>query len=571
MTAVSAPPTRMRPADQVLTGTDMGGSWPTRHSFAPSLIRHAAAHRWAVTRARLELDGAGAGTVVYRVDAQGHTLHFVALSQTIGEAQRTDRVIATAWDVTAALVEGDVTPAREALLRRSLPHQEGGRYDPDTIMVTRANRSARFFDYVAGCLARGRQPRVDRIGPSPYLLRSTAYYGNGKFGTTQFDHLGPGHPLAVPYRSQMLSAWLLRELSIDLVNHVAQATAERPGRATVLSPEWARYFGIGNATGLGMVPFVVNHPEILDAWARMREAPLAAALACRHAPGDPDLATVASLLQRARAHFEQKHQLRTAPFASPDTIVQGLAALATVLDDYRRSLDRVTAHHILARLHDLATAQDAQVRGVLASIITEIAPPAPGQEARLTVTEDPQIDPTAPCGALLALARAGYRWAHEYDFTRPAATAYYWFSAQDSEEPRRSPRRPQPPAGTEHSTDIARRVTALVDDLAGTEPHQTVAAFLVRHPRHRFAVTRVQRTARLQYGELRANLLDQRFLPLQVQRFQLACYGMTNYSPQSTDWLRVTLFSGAPRPAELELGPPDLEACLFPIAPDQDR
>ena len=63
------------------------------------------------------------------------------------------------------------------------------------------------------------------------------------------------------------------------------------------------------------------------------------------------------------------------------------------------------------------------------------------------------------------------------------------------------------------------------------------------------------------------NLLDAQFLPLSTQRFQLATYGMNNFSPQSTDWVRVTLFSGAPRVAEVMTGHDD-DDWLFPLAPE---
>ena len=49
-------------------------------------------------------------------------------------------------------------------------------------------------------------------------------------------------------------------------------------------------------------------------------------------------------------------------------------------------------------------------------------------------------------------------------------------------------------------------------------------------------------------------MCDRDHLPLQLQRFQLAMYGMDNFKPKSTDWLRVTLFQGAPRLADLADG-----------------
>jgi len=68
----------------------------------------------------------------------------------------------------------------------------------------------------------------------------------------------------------------------------------------------------------------------------------------------------------------------------------------------------------------------------------------------------------------------------------------------------------------------------------------------------------------LAYAEVRANLLASDFVPLHVQRLQLAVYGMENFNPQSTDWLRVTLLSGAPRIDDLRNGTADDEWVFTP-------
>lgn len=86
------------------------------------------------------------------------------------------------------------------------------------------------------------------------------------------------------------------------------------------------------------------------------------------------------------------------------------------------------------------------------------------------------------------------------------------------------------------------------------------------HPWHRGALGRALSLLDVPYGEVRTNLLAEDFLPLDLQRFQLAVYGMDNYSPQSTDWLRVTLNSGAPRAADVRAGIAD--DWLFAPGPD---
>ncbi len=74
----------------------------------------------------------------------------------------------------------------------------------------------------------------------------------------------------------------------------------------------------------------------------------------------------------------------------------------------------------------------------------------------------------------------------------------------------------------------------------------------------------------MRFGELRANLRSSGFLPAQSARLQLAVYGMDNYNPQSTDWARVTLFSGAPRVADINAGTAD-DDWMFPLRPESNH
>lgn len=219
----------LRPAHQVLDPADMGGARATRHSFARSVVRHVVAQGWAVTREQFDVDDVGRGMAVYRIDAAPHRWHLVVFSQVLAESERQDRVIAGSWDVTLALVEGELDEQRIAELQANVPRQEGGRADQGTIIWARGNRSARFFDAVVKSLVAGEQPDPTMFGASPYVMRSTAFYSNGKFGLADFERFDADHPFAVPYRPHFLAAWLMREFSCDLVEHCARAL--RPTRS----------------------------------------------------------------------------------------------------------------------------------------------------------------------------------------------------------------------------------------------------------------------------------------------------------------------------------------------------
>ena len=62
----------------------------------------------------------------------------------------------------------------------------------------------------------------------------------------------------------MLSVYLIREFSVELVEHVAKQT--NPKKAVKLDRRIKQHLGIGNSTGLGMAPFIIKHPKLINKW-----------------------------------------------------------------------------------------------------------------------------------------------------------------------------------------------------------------------------------------------------------------------------------------------------------------
>lgn len=542
----------LRPAREVMHPADMGGARATRHSFIRTMIRRASAHGWKIKRTHFDIDASGCGTAVYRVRAETRTFSFAIFSQNTGE--HTDRVIAKAWDITAALVEGHVDDERLARLQTQVPLQERGRAEPGSIIWTRANRSERFFEYVVGRLADGRQPESAIFGGSPYVIRSTAFYSNGKCGLADFEHFTADHPFAAPYRAHMLAAWLLREFSYDLVESCA---AQRSPHATVLSGDWRHYLGMGNATGLGMVPYAINHPEVLNAWAELREMPLAAVTDRVAETADPGVARVVGLFDRAIAYLAEQDSGVSHPFLPGPELADRLRPLLADLRQWTEtgSFRGTETNRIWEALHDAADASGPEERGIVATILTELTGDLDGEiEELLRCDESRPLAPGMSCGELARLIDATYGWVAGHDFADQQQNHYFWFSSADNEEPRRGRRGQDPGENVQHGVDIARAVSELRSDLDATGAETSVAEFLMAHPWHRQYTARIQNIGPLPYGEVHDNLRGAEFLPLNVQRYQLSVYGMENYTPQSTDWLRVTLLSGGPRIADLKDG-----------------
>jgi hypothetical protein len=70
----------------------------------------------------------------------------------------------------------------------------------------------------------------------------------------------------------MMLVYLVRQFTFDQVNHVAHH--KNPEKAVKLEKQICKNLGIGNSTGLGMAPFIVNHPTLLNNWILTRETAL---------------------------------------------------------------------------------------------------------------------------------------------------------------------------------------------------------------------------------------------------------------------------------------------------------
>nr|WP_241878008.1 hypothetical protein [Psychrobacter sp. PraFG1]UNK04416.1 hypothetical protein MN210_08635 [Psychrobacter sp. PraFG1] len=150
-------------------------------------------------------------------------------------------------------------------------------------------------------LASGNQPKPEVLAQVGYILRTTAVYGNGKFGIHDFKPLEKTIDFGQSFSAQMCAVYLLRQFSLDLVDFLAK---NRGGETAVgLHPKLQRYLGVGNATGLGMAPYLINHPCIVDQWLSTREQALATVLEGKIETNK--FATLKQYLERAVKHLQQ--------------------------------------------------------------------------------------------------------------------------------------------------------------------------------------------------------------------------------------------------------------------------
>ncbi|MGB0926566.1 MAG: hypothetical protein ACPGVA_05105 [Pikeienuella sp.] len=522
------PEVALRAPSDVMRLARMGSFFPTRLSFMRSMIRRLNAEQATVTRPVWEIDAHGYGRAVYSVDLGGYTYSLIAFATPLADEDRSDRVIAEAWDSTYVLFDGVPTTADLDRLQGEAPRQEAGRYTARELVLSRANKSQRLFNHVVERLRDGAQPdraMVDSIG---YLMRTTAVYGNGKFGIADRDRIADRAGLGGPFQAEMLTVWLIRGFTCDLVEHVGGST---------IDPDIRRHFGIGNSTGLGMAPFLVTHPILLNAWMLARETAFARVLA---APVSPDAAAVfTALLPRAIAHIDAWNVEDTRQMPRIETLRSELAELsaeaAMLLTKGWPALVEWSGAKSL-EMQELLVALMLEPHGDLVDGLTDC----------MATDREPRLDPTMRCDSFKSLVEDVFGWALAVDFAAKEETRRFWYVSEEKLEPRLGDRYTEEGADREQPLDIARQAQALHAALVAADGNETTATLLMRRPDLRMIAKRVQSAPFYPYAEIQDNLIGADCLPIDMLRCKLSFFGATKFDPKSDLWTRVTLFQGAP-------------------------
>lgn len=531
----------------------LGTLMPSRLSFARSLIRQMARQRWHITRSHFELDAGGFGEVIYRLQTPNGRYHVVIFSRHLEDERRTDRVIAEAWDVTFGLIEGDVDHSLFTTLAENVPLQEAGRQHPRLLVISRANKSLRNFDTFVQALSAGQQPPVDAIREVGYLYRTTAVYGNGKFGIADYGRLQDNPDFQHPFSAQMAAVYVLRQFSIEQVEHLAQQAA--PQTAVALGEELQRYLGIGNSTGLGMAPFLIRHPQLINQWISAREQALA--LAKAQVPTEASRARLLALCQRARQYLAET-EVEDADQAASNKVV------VDELDDNLPWLEQVAlTDNLWQQLTDWSeAAQSVATQELLNTLLIELYPEVVDPlEDGMAVQEKLDLVPDMPLVQLKQIIETQFDWALQEDFTAPEACHWFWYNSVEKEEPRLGVRATDPGVAKELPLAIAPRVQKVHGALATfleENPQALSIDFLLAEPAHMECVRRIQTMAATQYGEIRANLWHRDMKPMHLLRTKLSFLGANRFDPRGDRWVRVTFFQGAPLIAELNSEPADL-------------
>ena len=554
------PSVALRPAKQVMTLARMGSFHQSRLSFMRVLLRRLKAENWQFKKSRWLIDTKGVGVATYEAIGPERSYTLVAFAHDLPAQRRSDRVIAEAWDATFTLHDGTISDADIERLRQNVPLQEAGRISDDEFVLSRANRSVRMFNYVRDCLAAGTQPDSATIEPVGYLMRTTAVYGSGKFGAADRDIWANRPEFSGSFQPELLAVWLIRSFTIDIVEHMA--AVKSPEKAVKLDPNIRRRIGVGNSTGLGMAPFLINHPSLIHAWINARET----ALARVRALATTDQAGLSRFMTMiAKAAKSANEWTTDSPYQHDktellrDDLVQLAAFVRGLAFDINQPWDSI---YRWGEANLSLEGQEQLVSLLLedhGALIDDLAISMVADEAAHF-----RIDGSMSLSRLRQMMDTAYSWTNGIDYSENDALARVWYVSEEKLEPRLGERFEEPIEPYEQplspGRDAVRAMNAI--DQWITDPTQSgndnVALFLLKHPEHRHIVRRIQTVVNLPYAEIQDNTISAEMQPIDLLRCKLSFFGASKFDPRSDRWLRITMYQGAPFPDELAMLDPDI-------------
>ena len=537
----------LRKPETVMRLARIGSFHQSRLSFMRSLLRRLFEEKWQFERTLWQIDGHGVGRAVYQAKGPNNIYSLVAFSHDLPDEMRSDRVIATAWDATFTLFDG--VPSEDDLrrLEQNVPYQEAGRISDKELSLSRANRSVRLWDYVLNCLAKGDQPDHDEILRVGYLMRTSAVYGSSKFGAADRMTLAKRNLMSGPFQIEMLNVFLTRAFVMDLVEQMAFNLGGE--KAVKLKPELRRLFGIGNSTGLGMAPYLSNHPALFNNWILAREKALLAVRSLETI-NPPKITALQDFAKRAEISAQQSSS------QSPIQIDKDkeLSADLAKLNQYLPSHDW-QAKYPLNQLY-LWGAQNLHLEGQ-EYLITLLLEPFPEHVDKFTremmADEYSQffIDGGMKIKNFKKILGDYFAWVDRIDFDKQPSRARFWYVSEDKLEPRLGERFEEEGASLELPIKTAYDIALLKQDIAQCDEEMPLAYFLHDYPEHRHIIRRVQIAPRNPYSEIQDNLIDKKMLPVDLLRCKLSFFGSTKFDPKSDRWVRICMYQNAPFPHEL--------------------
>ena len=537
----------LRDPNTIMKLSRLGSFHQSKLSFLRSFLNEF--KDWEYKQDLFNLDENGYGEAVYSFKKDKRVYSLVCFANHIKDEERSDRVIATKWDAAFTLHDG--VPGKKDIerLKNEVPKQEVGRLSYKELTLSRANKSVRLFNHVTENLSQGLQPDLNLLSKVGYLYRTTAVYGSGKFGLADRFRIKNREEINGPFRLEMMLVYLVRQFTFDQVNHVA--FNKNPKKAIKLDEQICKNLGIGNSTGLGMAPFIVNHPTLLNNWILSREIAL------------KKIREIQNVNKKDSELFVDcvKKSLTNITSWNTDSEYQK-KKINNLLKDVQKFLKFIendfdfTREYPFNSIYEWLEKQTCEecieyVVSIMMEPYSEITEPlvkemSSDEEKYFNIPAHRTVED------LRNIIEKKYPNILKINFEKKENNQNFWFISKNKEEPRLADRFEEHGSELEQPLAIARDIKKLYEILLVSKNSQTVSDFLIKNSNLRHVIRRVFIVEKFPYSEIQDNTIGKNIMPIDMLRLKLSFFGALKFDPRSDKWLRICMFQGAPLPHELK-------------------
>jgi hypothetical protein len=537
----------LRDPNVVMKLSRLGSFHQSKLSFLRSFLNEF--KDWDYKRDLFELDEHGYGIAVYSFKKKNRVYSLICFANELDENERSDRVIATKWDAAFTLHDGIPTKQDIERLRNEVPKQEFGRLSFKELTLSRANKSVRVFNHVVENLSEGKQPDRNLLNSVGYLYRTTAVYGSGKFGLADRFRIKDREEIYGPFRLEMMLVYLVRQFTFDQVNHVAKI--KNPKKAVKLDENICKSLGIGNSTGLGMAPFIVNHPTLLNNWISAREIALKKIREIKKIP-KKDQNIFLECLKKSIKNITSWNTESEYQINKIKSLLKDLNEFIIYLDNNFNFEQDYAFNELYLHLEKKYCEECIEyVVSMMMEPYDDIVLPlikemSSEEEKYFNIPTERTVED------LKLILEKKYPDILTIDFTKDENNLNFWFISKNKEEPRLANRFDEMGAELEQPLAIARDIKQLHDLLLKVNNNWTIAKFLSTNNELRHIVRRAFIVEKFPYSEIQDNTIGKTIVPIDMLRLKLSFFGALKFDPRSDKWLRICMFQGAPLPDQLK-------------------
>jgi hypothetical protein len=537
----------LRDPNIVMKLSKLGSFHQSKLSFLRSFLKEF--KDWKYSRDLFELDENGYGRAVYSFKKDNRTYSMVCFANQLNDDERSDRVIATKWD--AGFVLHDGTPTKKDLdrLNENVPKQEIGRLSYKELTLSRANKSVRVFDHVVDSLSKGKQPDKNILSKVGYLYRTTAVYGSGKFGLADRFRIKNRKEIYGPFRLEMMLVYLIRQFTFDQVNHIAKCN--NPRKSVELDKDICRNLGIGNSTGLGMAPFIVNHPTLLNNWILARETALKKIREIKEVKIS-DSKFFFEYLKKSIKNITSWHTDSEFQQKKIKELLNDLNKFILYLEkEFNFDQDYPFNAIYLWSENNLCDESIEYIVSMMMEPYDDIITPLVNQ---MSSEEEKyfNIPTNRTVNDLKNILENKYTNILKIDFSKKENNQNFWFISKNKLEPRVANRYIEDGSNLEEPLAIARDIKKLYERLSNQKKILLIGKFLIENNDLRHIVRRAFLIEKFPYSEIQDNTIGSNLIPIDMLRLKLSFFGALKFDPKSDKWLRICMFQGAPLPTELK-------------------